>query len=98
MQRQHLVGGQPLTERVQAHEALEFADQFSAAPRAQVGIDPVLDGTETQFLQPLYLCGGKRLERELLQRMTTPQCERFAQHEGGRARVMLQERPSLARE
>ena len=41
---------------------------------------------------------GERLERELLQGAPTPQRQRFAEHQRGRCRVGVEQRPALAGE
>ncbi len=65
----------------------------------EVGVDAVLERSESQLLEPLDVDAGERLEREVGQRIAAPQRERLAQALGGALRRARHERaPSLLRQ
>ena len=57
---------------------LELADELGSATKLELGLDPLLDGGQPQLLEPGGLVLGERLVREVGQRRTAPELERFA--------------------
>jgi hypothetical protein len=52
IQSHHQLCPQPLPERVLGYERLELRDNVGVTPAGDVGVDPVLEGGETQFNEP----------------------------------------------
>ena len=87
VERQHELGGEALAERMLADESLQLADQLAGQATAQVGIDPQLDRLQAQLVEPEDLGLRERFVGEVLVGPTPPQAERFAEDQGGDARV-----------
>ena len=66
-------------------------------PEREIGLDPLLHRRHTQAFEPSDLGLGERLERELGQRRSTPEAERFVQGSRRTLGIALCERiPPLA--
>ena len=82
VEREHQLAAQSLAERMLGHELLELADQLGAPAGSEVGVDPLLQRLQAQFLQPRDLLLRKRLVAELVEGRPLPQGERCAQRLG----------------
>ena len=68
-------------------QGLELTDQRVMAPELQVGLDPVFERDQTQFLEPRDLVLGEGLVGEVGQRRSATELERLGQGLGGDRRV-----------
>src|SRR3954451_15992159 len=66
-----------------ADQCLELGNERRAAPKGEVRFDPMLERTQTQFLQSGDLVAGEILVREVGQRVAAP--ERQPIPEAGRS-------------
>jgi hypothetical protein len=57
-------------------QALELADELAPVPEGELGIDPLLDRSQTQLLEPRDLALGERLVGEIGERGAAPERQR----------------------
>jgi hypothetical protein len=79
IQRHHELAGKTLPQRVLAHQLREFADECAVFAKRKVCADAILEGCEPQFGQPSDVGLCERLEGEICECLTAPQCERGSQ-------------------
>ena len=79
IQRHHQLASETLPQRVLAHQLREFADECAVFAKGKVRADAILEGREPQFGQPSDVGLGERLEGEVCECLTAPQCERGSQ-------------------
>ena len=79
VQGEHQLSAQPLVQRVRLDKRLEVGHDLVVAAEGQVGIDPLLDGHETQSFEPGDLVLREPLVDEVHERRAPPHLERLAQ-------------------
>ena len=83
VERQHQLAPQALAKGVFGDHGLEVANQLRMASQFEVRGDPILEGTESELLQPGDLRLRERLECEVGERRPTPESKCGAQPIGG---------------
>ena len=94
VEREHLLLPQPLAQRVLGHQRLEFGGEGPVTTQCELGVDPVLDRRETQFLEPLGVDTRVGLELEVGKRPPAPERLCLAQLRRGTVDVTLGEQTS----
>ena len=89
VEREHLVGAQPLLQRVAGDEQLQLRDEIGLAADSEIGVDPLLEQREVQLLQPRYLGLDEVVVGHVRERMATPYAERLAQQRARLRRLGL---------
>ena len=69
---QHQLASEPLAERMHLRQSLELADHLAPQTELEVGVDPLLEGVEPQFVEPPDLALRERLEGEIGERRAAP--------------------------
>src|SRR4029077_7873774 len=72
VEREHELTAQPLAQRVLRDESLCLRDERRGPAEREVGVDAVLERSESQLLEPLDVDAGERLEREGGERVVAP--------------------------
>ena len=79
VEREHELRAQPLAERVLGDERLELGDEVCMTPELELGLDPVLGGSQPQLLEPCRLGARERRVREVGEHRPPPELERVTQ-------------------
>ena len=79
---QHAQKPQPLPEGVGAGERLELPGHEAMVPHREVGLDAVLDGGQSSFLQSARFRSGGRGVCHLGQGGAAPECQRLSERPG----------------
>ena len=72
IERKHLLGTHPLSQRVLANQFLQLDDHSRVLPQRQVGIDPLLGGDQSELLEAFDLEPRERFELEVGEWSSTP--------------------------
>ena len=78
VQREHLLGVQPLPQRVLGGERLELDDDLVVAAKEEIGVDPVLERDEAGLVQPRRLVRQHAMSGQVPERRTAPERKRLA--------------------
>ena len=96
---EHQLPAEPLAATVLRDQRLELGNKIAMAAERQVGVDPVLERGQPQFLQPGRLGLRERFVLNVLVRRAAPQLERLAKARRRRIGVpLLQLRPAACRQ
>ena len=79
VQREHLLGVQPLPQRVLGGERLELHDDLVVAAEEEIGVDPVLERDEPGLVQARRLVRQRAMAGQVAERRTAPERQRLAQ-------------------
>src|SRR5262249_17294840 len=77
VERDHQLPAKPLAKRVLPDERLEFGDELAVPTELELAVDGGRERIEPFLGQPLELVARERLERDVGQRRSAPQRERF---------------------
>ena len=75
----HQLSAQPLPKRVLGDKRFQLADELLVAAEREVGVDAIGERGEANFLESCDLCLCKGVEREIGERGSAPERERFEQ-------------------
>jgi hypothetical protein len=97
VQRPHQLHAQPLPQRVRGHQRLQLRHDPALPPHGQLRLDAILDGGQTQLLQPGHLRLGSQSAGHIGQGWPAPQPQRLTQQRGGARMITGRQRlPPLA--
>ncbi len=92
VQGHHLQRPQPLAKRVVDRQGLQLTQHGIVAADAEIGVDALLDGAETELGQPEHLGTDRLLVGYVGVRRTSPQLQGGGQHVAGLGRRRFEER------
>ena len=75
---EHQLTASALPKRVLSHERLELAHEPRGSAELELRLDPLLDRRQAQLLEARGLVLRKGLVREVAERWSAPELERFA--------------------
>src|SRR2546425_3873770 len=78
VQREHQLADELLAVAMLRDELFQFRDDLGVAAEREVGFDPLLERVEPEPGEAADLVLHARLEREVCERLTAPERERFA--------------------
>lgn len=79
IEREHVLGAEPLTSRMLGTEDLQLGDELGVASECELCLDPCLQGGKSQFLEPRGLDLEAVDSDDVGVRMTAPEGERGSQ-------------------
>ena len=86
VERHHLLGPEPLPERVLGDEGVELAHRFGVPAQRELGVVQILDRAQAGVLEAHGMRVEDRVFGHVLQRPAPPQREGLAQYVGGTGR------------
>src|SRR5262245_26333891 len=87
IERAHQLASKVLPKRARSDESVELGHGLGVAPRSEIGLDPRLEATLPELVQPRDLVLREGLERELSEGLPPPQRERLAKDRARARRV-----------
>ena len=72
---EHELSAQTLPQRMLADKGLELGDELGVAAEGEVGLDPLLEGSQVQLLEASDLALREGLGREVRKGRSAPECE-----------------------
>ena len=92
VQREHQLGGEPLSQRMVTNELLQLANKGGVPAEREVRLDPLLERREANLLQSLDRRVRERLVHQVGERRSAPKGECLAEEVRGPFRVLLSQR------
>ena len=96
VQGQHQLLGESLAGGILACERFQLADQLGCESPTEIGVEPKLDGLQTQFVEPSDLCLGEGLIGDVCVGTAMPERQSLADDKRCRSWVRFQQTPAFS--